>query len=162
MLKFTDSDFQSLDSFSLNWRWTDERWNILPEDILHQIKPFTQTKAKELWRIAGHYVLSDGPRVNLFECSPWIDASVDAPNAEQKVRDWLIDQFSGRDQEIIVSWGQSQAVLTRWGVFSDYWDNFCYPASDDVTVFPPSIKWVLFYQHGERFVFCERSAVGTA
>ncbi|MDQ3820276.1 MAG: DUF2947 domain-containing protein [Acidobacteriota bacterium] len=162
MLKFTDTNFQSIDSFSLSWRWTDERWNKLPEDVLAKIKPFTQSKAKELWRISGHYVLPNGPRANLFECSPWIDASVDVPNAEQKIRDWLLTQFSGRDREIIVSWDQATAVLTRWDVFCDYWDDFCYPASDDVTVFPPSIQWVLFYQHGERFIFGERSLVGTA
>jgi hypothetical protein len=162
MLRFADSDFRPLETFSLSWRWTDERWNNFPEDILRQIKPFTQVKAKELWRIAGHYVLSDGPRVNLFECSPWIDASIDMPNAHEKGRDWLLNKFSGRDHEIIVSWDHSTAVQTTWAVFCDYCDDFCYPSSDDVTVFSPSINWVLFYQHGERFVFGKRLAVGTA
>jgi len=156
MLRFVNSDFQPLDTFSLNWRWTDERWNKLPDSAVARIRPFTEAKAKELWRIAGHYALSDGPRVNLFECTPWVDASVNIPNTETKIRRWLNEHFSDTDSDVIVSWDQATAVLTNWGVFCDYWDDFCYPASDDVTLFPPSINWLLFYQHGERFVFGKR------
>ena len=156
MLSFSDSDFQPLETFSLTWRWTDVRWNKLPEGTLSQIKPVTETKAKELWRIAGHYVLSNGPRVNLFKCSPWFDASINLPDAEGKVRNWLRNHVHESDYETIVSWDHSTAVQTTWSVFCDYWDDFCYPGSDDVTVFPPSFDWVVFYEHGERFVFGKR------
>ena len=161
MLKIENTDIQSLADFPLSWRWTDPKWNQLPEAALQRISPLTRAKAKELWRIEGHFVLSDGPRVNMFECSPWIDASVDTADAFEKVRDWLLGHFSDREQQVIVSWDKDTAVVASWGVFCDYWDDFCYPASDDVSVFPVSFDWVLFYQHGERFVFGKKR-VGAA
>ena len=157
MLKIEVTDLQPLSTFPLNWRWTDSKWNELPKSDLEQIEPLTKTKAKEFWRILGHYVLSDGPRVSLFECSEWIDATLDAPGAFEKIRDWLFGRLSEREQSVIISWDKDTAVLTSWGVFCDYWDDFCYPSSDDVTVFPLSIDWVLFYQHFERFVFGTKS-----
>ena len=153
MLKIKDADIRSLTDFPLKWRWTNPKWNQLSNADLQRIKPLTQTKAKELWRIFGHYVLGNGPRENIFECRPWIDATVDYPGAFDRVRDWLLVQFSDREQDVVVSWDKDNAVVTSWGVFCDYWDDFCYPASDDVAVLPPSVDWVLFYQHGERFVF---------
>lgn len=153
MLKIEDTDFQSLATFPLSWRWTDSKWNKLPENDLQRIKPLTPIKAKELWRILGHYVSANGPKENIFECSPWIEATIDIPNAFEKVRDWLLGQFSDYEQSVIVSWDKDTAVLTDWGVFCNYWDDFCYPASDDVTVFPPHIDWILFYAHYERFDF---------
>jgi hypothetical protein len=158
MLKIEDTDFQPPSTFSLNWRWTDSRWNELPESDLRQIKPLTKIKAKEFWRILGHYVLSNGPRINIFECSEWVDATLDVPGAFEKIRSWLLNHLSERDESVIVSWDKDTAVLTNWGIFCDYWDDFCYPSSDDVTVFPLSIGWVLFYDHFERFVFGSRLA----
>ena len=111
MLKIENTDIQSLADFPLSWRWTDPKWNQLPEAALQRISPLSGEKAKELWRIEGHFVLSDGPRVNLFECSPWIDASVDTADAFEKVRDWLLGRFSDREQQVIVSWDKDTAVV---------------------------------------------------
>lgn len=158
MLKIEDADIQPLADFALSWRWTDPKWNVLPDAMLRQISPLTRAKAKELWRISGHFVLPNGPKVGIFECSPWIDETVDTPDAFGEVRGWLLDRFSGREQGVIVSWDKDTAAVTNWGVFCDYWDDFCYPASDDVTVFPPSFDWVLFYEHGEHFVFGQKRA----
>jgi hypothetical protein len=119
------------------------------------------SKAEELWRIAGQYVSATGPNVDIFKCGPWIDATLDAPGAFERIRDWLLVQFSEREQSILVSWDKDTAVVTDWGVFCDYWDDFCYPASDDVTVLPMAVEWILSYGHGESFEFGRRDA-GTA
>src|SRR3712207_6991725 len=47
---------------------------------------------------------------------------------------------------VIVRWDESTAVRTTWEVFTRYWDDFCYPLSDDVAVFPDSGAWLLLYQ----------------
>jgi hypothetical protein len=158
MLKIEHTDIQPLADFPLSWRWTDPKWNRLPDSALQQISPLTQAKAKELWRISGHFVLPNGPKVDMFECSSWVDATVDTPDAFGKVRGWLLGRLSDREQRVIVSWDKDIAVVTNWGVFCDYWNDFCYPASDDTSVFPQSFDWVLFYQHGERFVFGQKRA----
>ena len=45
------------------------------------------------------------------------------------------------------------AICVSWGVFCQYWDDFCYPASDDVTIWPLSEEWFLIYDHSEKFFF---------
>ena len=48
MFEIEENDFRSLDSFPLKWRWTDSRWNKLPDDALKTIQPLVETKAREL------------------------------------------------------------------------------------------------------------------
>jgi len=45
------------------------------------------------------------------------------------------------------------AICVSWGVFCEYWDDFCYPASDDVAIWPLSQEWFLIYDHSEKFFF---------
>lgn len=75
--------------------------------------------------------------------------------------DCTTQRHADTEQQVIVSWDKDTAVVASWGVFCDYWDDFCYAASDDVSAFPVSFDWVLFYQHGERFVFGQKR-VGAA
>ena len=45
------------------------------------------------------------------------------------------------------------AICVSWGVFCEYWDDFCYPASDDVAIWSLSQEWFLIYDHsGEVFL----------
>jgi len=37
-----------------------------------------------------------------------------------------------------------------------YWDDFCYPGSDDVAISPEDDSWLLFYFHEEMFEFGQR------
>jgi hypothetical protein len=55
-----------------------------------------------------------------------------------------------------VRWDASTAVRTTWDVFTEYWDDFCYPSSDDVEVFPQSGEWLLLYHHWEQFEWGHR------
>jgi hypothetical protein len=41
------------------------------------------------------------------------------------------------------------AVLTADSVFQRYWDDFCYPSSDDVLIWPRSDAWAAVYRHEE-------------
>jgi len=47
------------------------------------------------------------------------------------------------------------AIETTWSIFTEYWDAFCYPSSDDVTVVPVTGSWRLVYYHYEQFEFYE-------
>jgi hypothetical protein len=156
MLKFEEKDYRPLTEFPLSWRWTDSRWNKLPDDALQTIKPLTEAKAKELWRVSGYYCPPNGPRVDIFECSEWIDATLDVEGVFDKVRAWLLSHIPDINQEAIISWDMKHAATTICGVFCDYWDDFCYPSSDDVVIFPASFDWILLYDHCERFDFGDK------
>jgi hypothetical protein len=50
-------------------------------------------------------------------------------------------------------WDERLAICVSWGVFCQYWDDFCYPASDDVAIWPLSEEWFLIIDHSEKFFF---------
>jgi hypothetical protein len=54
---------------------------------------------------------------------------------------------------VTLSWDSDTALHTSWELFTARWDDFCYPASDDVFILPDSRGWVLLYHHAEGFSF---------
>lgn len=149
MLKIEDKDFRSLNDFPLKWRWTDERWNKLPENALNTIQPFTDEKARELLKYSLEFGDYKGLSASSFENVSRIDASGDPA----QIKYWLQNQFSDKNQDVIVSWNDHHAVSVRLDVFCKYWNDFCYPASDDLIVWGFEEDWVLMYLHDEEFIF---------
>ena len=152
MLNVEENDFRSIDSFPLIWRWTDSRWNKLPDSALNKIQPLTETKAREFFQHTLQFYDESGLVESLFENIEKIDAS----NKAEEIQAWLFTCSSSSNQTIIVSWNNRLAALVEWRVFCKYWDDFCYPASDDVTIFPFSEEWTLLYSHEEYFIFGKR------
>ena len=152
MIDIDEKDFTSLSHFSLNWRWTDPKWNQLPENVLSQIRPLCEAKARELWEQPLILGASSRLEADLVDHVTELEPSQD----EQKVRHWLQQRVSNDRQQVFITWDRQTAVLTTWKVFCDYWDDFCYPSSDDVTICPLSADWVLRYNHSGRFSFGPR------
>ncbi len=69
---------------------------------------------------------------------------------------WLMAMQPNQDQMVVLSWDKDAALRTNWGVFVAYWPEFCYPASDDLVVFPETEEWALLYYHEEEFHFGRR------
>jgi hypothetical protein len=137
-------------SFELAWRWTRPTHNVLPADVMAQIKPLDGA------------ALPDG----LVRDERHLDASRfddirrgDADVSVEEGADWLGRLPVAPAEQVVVSWPDWRLALeTNWGVFTRFWDDFCYPSSDDVEVFPPSGDWLLLYQHFEEFEWGRRRA----
>jgi len=152
MLEIKETDFRSLDLFPLKWRWTDARWNKFPDDALNEIHPLTETKARELCQYSLQFNNQSGPIESLFEHIEQVDADAEM----SAIQRWLITCSSNLNQTVIVSWNNRLAALVKWKVFCESWDDFSYPSSDDVAIFPLSEEWMLFYSHSEYFMFGKR------
>lgn len=152
MISFEDADFRPLSELPIKWRWTDSRWNKLPKNDLETIKPLTETKARQLCQNSLSLLNQSGLNESLFENIKQVDASGETSELQK----WLLSCSSNSNQTVIVSWDNTKAALVQWKVFCEYWDDFCYPASDDVAIFPLSEEWMLFYGHSEYFVFGKR------
>lgn len=152
MINLTEKDFAPLEQFNLKWRWTDPKWNQFSSPTLSKIQPLQAATAKELWKDA--LTLRQGSRLNpnLFSQVTQIDTT----NPRQTVQEWLYQRGVDQDQTIFLFWDQQTAVVTKWEVFYEYWDDFCYPSSDDVTIWPISKEWALCYYHSELFCFGRR------
>lgn len=148
------TDLVPLDDFPLRFRWTDPRYNVLPSADLAAIRPLSLAKAQEIATLTMPYLhsLAGSPRGAIPEhyCSPAeeVSAEGDAATVGAGLKELPVD-----DQSVVISWDPRTAVLTTWKVVYTYWDDFCYPSSDDVIVVPLSGAWLLWYDHEERFVF---------
>jgi len=139
--------------FPLAWRWTDKRYAVLPETVLAQMKPLEPKQANEIFTFSLGYTGEEGLDKNQFNISA---IRTDRISKEEGSR-WLNQQQSDPSILVTLSWQPDTAIETNWGIFSTYWTEFCYPASDDLLVWSDSNEWVLLYHHEEEFQFGARS-----
>lgn len=139
--KVIDADLRPLEDFPLKWRWTDAKWDRLPPEATTQIISLTESKAAELFEFQKQFNNSINTSKEILDTS----------SAEiQTVEDWLTTRIGGENY-VFVSWNQNWAVRTTAEIFCRYWNTFCYPSSDDVTVSANNLNWILFYHHDEKF-----------
>jgi hypothetical protein len=161
MIQLRQSDFRPGDSFKFWWRWTNPTWNVLPESDLGQIYPLTEEKAQEvwqtefvysneLWRYAFDKTSRPISSSSLFEWIRHIDITIEGTEV---VRHYLTIFEPHGDQTVIVMWEPTVAVAVPWHIFCTYWDDFCYPSSDDVRIWPISEFWCLQYHHEDQLIF---------
>ena len=134
-----------ISQFPLAWRWTDERYAVLPADILSQIVPQTPEQASVLFDESLAFTSSDGLNAALFSLTRIAVEHADPSH----VTAWLLERHPETKTQVYLSWQPDTAVLTHWGIFAKYWSEFCYPASDDLIVLPVDRCWVLAYHHSE-------------
>ena len=138
-----------MDSFKLRWRWTDKQYCLLKDSELSLIHPLDKKSSAEAWDKSLHFIDKKSefsPSLSLFHSIE----SIDTTNTSI-VSAWLINRLSSED--VIVSWQPDTAIKTTSELFIKYWDEFCYPASDDVSVWPVSESWVLHFWHYEKMCF---------
>lgn len=133
--------------FPLRWRFTDPKYNVLPDEVLQRFHPLDAQSASELCFETRNFVSSYAINAEGF---PKID-QFDTNGDVDKVREWLTDSLQNLDQAVEISWDPTTAMIVRLQDFCDYWNDFCYPGSDDVVVLPKARDWVLYYFHEEAF-----------
>tara|TARA_R110000868_G_scaffold409447_1_gene694930 strand:- start:3 stop:461 length:459 start_codon:yes stop_codon:yes gene_type:complete len=149
-MNFQESDFISIDDFSLIWRWTQESHKVLPKTVLNSIKPLSLSLSSKLYSIGlNNYSKLEESSPSVFEASY---------KNQKSVRETLVSLTKNEIEEIYIVWDNETAVITTWKSFVNYWDDFCYPSSDDVFVFPSSNSWILAYRHFEQFEFLNLSS----
>jgi hypothetical protein len=132
----------TIQDFPLAWRWTQPSHSVLPAEALAGIRPLSAREAADVCVV-----------------TPAGTASVVSTSASdsREVSQWLRRVQPDSHAAVYVSWSTDLAVETSWSIFAEYWDDFCYPSSDDVTVVPVSGGWQLVYHHYEQFDFTSRS-----
>jgi hypothetical protein len=152
MFELSEGDYRPLEEFRLAWRWNDPHQRVLPADVLAKVRPLTQDKAKGVYNQLGRRSLheDEGFLPVSFRLVNKVNTSAIYPGV---VRHWLEAHIQDHDQAIIVSWEPTIAVATTADIFCRFWDDFCYPSSDDVTILPLSEDWALVYWHEEELFF---------
>ncbi|MBI1176199.1 hypothetical protein GC207_02030 [bacterium] len=133
----------TIQEFPLAWRWTDARYAVFPPDVLAQLCPCSLEEASRLFELAVALSRSEDPAAQRFN----------AEGAPEQVSAWLQARQPRLQEEVFVCWSADTALRLPWTTFVQRWDDFCYPSSDDVTVFPQHGNWMLLYHHWEEFEF---------
>ena len=141
-----------LRNFPLAWRWTDERYAVLPAHVLAQIIPQPAAQSKQLFDNSLQFTSSDGLDEKQFSIDQLITEGKDLA----AVSGWLRTHHNALNTLVYLSWQPDTAVITTWGISTEYWSEFCYPASDDLLVWHSENDWVVLYHHEEFFQFGSR------
>ncbi len=141
-----------MDDFRYKWRFTDEKYDKLPESHLDQLKPLDQESALFLAEyISKANLHNDVPfRKNFFRT---IDKAKILDGNEQEIKKWLYQRGLPFDKPVFLSWGTADAMIVPWKLLIKYFDAFYYSGSDDLTVFDQSLEWALLFFHEDEIYF---------
>ncbi len=106
----------------------------MPADDLEKIKPLSTSSAEYIY--SSQPVLSGKPQI--LECK------------EPPIGFLKSNLGHGA---IYIVWSPKLAVETTTDIFIKYFDDFCYPSSDDISIWPASNSWLLQYHHYEALSF---------
>jgi hypothetical protein len=165
-------DFNNIDEhiipmtdFRLNWRFTEEKYDKLPEEHLMQLRPLDKEASTYLWDYISQTDLhKDIPfKKDFFRT---IDKARILEGNEREVKKWLYQRGLPFDKSVYLSWQPNDAMIVPWTILIKYFDSFYYKSSDDLTVIDQSLTWALLFYHideiyfgtNENFVPCELMA----
>lgn len=148
------SKFATMDirEHPLGWRWTDPQHAVLPDDVLDQMMPFSSEEAEELLERSGAF--NGRKKISPRQYEVRVISSAILSPAEGSA--WLRFQQPDTEAEVFLLWDSDTAIQTTWGIFAKYWEDFCYPSSDDLGVWPEDEEWGLLFHHNEEFHFGRR------
>ena len=120
---------------------------VIPDSALSQLEPIEAGEASDVdsrhrSSLAGLHLRDD-----MFISILYQDASRGAAS------EFLASLGIADATPVCLSWNGTTALRTTWTVFRQYWSDFCYPASDDVSITPEDESWLLLYFHWEQFEF---------
>ena len=134
-----------IEDFPLAWRWTKSSSTVLPPDVLLSLVPLRGEQADLLYS-RGENVF---PRVTAASTIQHVSEEFEA------TREWLATLSFAPGDRVCIVWDRDTGISLPWHTFVAYWDDFCYPASDDAFVFPESGSAALAWNHYEVFEYVE-------
>ena len=128
--------------FSLNWRFIEN----LPLSVADQLKPLNQTASDFLnEKITDKQLHRDRPfKKGFFNKIENIE--ITAGN-DEGIREWLSALDIPLDKQVFLSWDNSTNMIAPWGLVIQYFDDFYYPSSDDLTIFDQTLNWAVLFAH---------------
>ena len=159
------------DQFRYKWRFTEEKYNVLPAHHMEQIRPLDKEAARLLVDITvGSGNFDKWPLGNpSFRHVEQVQMP-DILEDEQLIKKWLFQRGLPFEREVFTSWDNESAAITTWKMVVKYWSDFAYPF-DDLIVVDKSLNWVLLFYHEGIVVFgtnkersseiCENELIGT-
>ena len=141
-----------MSEFRLKWRFTEEKYDCLPEQHLNELKPLDKVGAEFLSdyldnsRVHSQMPFTNGLFINL-------DKTKILDKNNKLITKWLYQRALPFDKEVYLCWDNSDGMITKWKYVVKYWDAIFYGGSDDLTVFDQSLEWCLLFFHENEIYF---------
>jgi hypothetical protein len=145
----------SMENFQLSWRFTDEKYDRLPDQHLDQLKPLDKAASDFLWSFISNTDLHrDIPfKTDYFQT---IDKANILDN-KSEIKKWLYQRGLPFEKNVFLSWDKENSMIVPWKLLIKYFDSFHYPASDDLTVIDQSLNWALLFYNEDEIYFGTKS-----
>jgi len=137
-----------MEQFQLKERFIDEAFNILPSEDLSKIHPLSSIGESLLYKSISPYRLRNGYRLNEQYFSSIIDLNLKSVSDED-IKQWLDGLGIKSNDDVILMWDNWGTIITKWNIFRNYYQDFFYPVSDDLTIIDDSLNWTLYLHHEE-------------
>lgn len=141
-----------LNDFRLKWRFTDAKYNLLPDAHLGELKPLNIEASNFLWNYIMEVDLhKDTPfKKGLFKSSDKIKMF---NGNKSEIKKWLYRRGFPFNKEVYLSWQPNEGMIVPWKILIKYFDDFYYAGSDDLTVLDKSLNWALLFYHESEIYF---------
>jgi len=141
-----------LNNFRLKWRFTERKFNKIPEQHLALLQPLDKAAAQFLSDYIDTTDLhGDVPFKNgLFRT---IDKAKVFADNQKEIKKWLYQRGLPFDKFVFLCWSQEDAMIVPWKIFIKYYDSFYYRGSDDLTVIDQTLIWGLLFYHEDEIYF---------
>ncbi|MCD8740510.1 hypothetical protein LT679_07840 [Mucilaginibacter roseus] len=135
----------SLVDFALYWRFKGE---TIPDRDLKLIAPLNAQGATFLkdFLIKAQLHANEPFKKDFFETEEHIIMMDD--NAA-RIKQWLYGKGVQPDEQVYLLWNSKVAAVVPFSVLVEYFEDFYYPSSDDLTVFDGQLNWALLFHHAE-------------
>jgi hypothetical protein len=134
-----------IEDFPLAWRWTQSSHAVLPANVLASLIPLESTHTDQLYH-RGEKVFSDISATSILQHHS---------EEFEATREWLVRLPFSANARVLIVWSRDTGISLPWHTFVAFWDDFCYPSSDDAFVFPESGSAGLAWNHYEVFQYVE-------
>lgn len=135
----------NIEDFSLYWRFEGEPF---PERDLRMIEPLNMQGAKLLSDFLKNADLhAEEPfKTGFFKTVDYTNITDD--NAVF-IKEWLYGKGISPDKKVYLIWDMETAAIVPFKVLVEYFEDFYYPSSDDLTVFDEGLNWALLFHHAD-------------
>lgn len=150
--KELDNHIIPMSEFHLKWRFTEEKYNLIPKQHLDELKPLDKTGAKFLaeyidtCRVHHQMPFKNGLFKNL-------DKIKVTANSNKQITKWLYQRALPFNKDVYLCWDTNDGMITKWKYVVKYWNSIFYGGCDDLTVFDQSLEWCLLFYHEDEIYF---------
>lgn len=141
-----------MDKFRLKWRFTEAKYDKLPEIHLEQLKPLNEKASNFVWDFISDSGLHNHTpfKEGFFKT---IDKAKILKSNEKEIKKWLYQRGIPFEKEVFLSWQPDDAMIVPWKLLIKYFDSFYYGSSDDLTIIDQSLNWSILFYHEDEIYF---------